>query len=46
MTGAIRKALVDSPENFDPRKYLLPAREAVKQMVMHKLDILGNVNRL
>jgi fructose-bisphosphate aldolase, class II len=46
MTAAIRKSFVDSPENFDPRKYLVPAREAVKQMVMHKLDILGNVNTL
>ena len=46
MTGTIRKVLTEKPENFDPRKYLVPAREAVKQMVMHKLDILGNVNRI
>lgn len=46
MTGSIRKAFMENPENFDPRKYLGPAREAVKQMVMHKLDILGNVNTL
>ncbi|MBN1258500.1 class II fructose-bisphosphate aldolase, partial [Candidatus Peregrinibacteria bacterium] len=46
MTANIRKALVEQPENFDPRKYLSPAREAIKQMVMHKLDVLGNVNRL
>ncbi|MBN2095952.1 class II fructose-1,6-bisphosphate aldolase [Candidatus Peregrinibacteria bacterium] len=46
MTGSIRKAFVENPSNFDPRKYLGPAREAIKQMVMHKLDILGNVNTL
>jgi len=46
MTASIRKAFVEHPEDFDPRKYLGPAREAIKQMVMHKLDILGNVNRL
>lgn len=46
MTATIRKAFTENPENFDPRKYLGPAREAVKQMVMHKLDVLGNVNRI
>jgi len=46
MTAAIRKSFMEKPENFDPRKYLVPARDAVKQMVMHKLDILGNVNTL
>ncbi len=46
MTGTIRKEFVDNPSNFDPRKYLGPAREAIKEMVMHKLDIMGNVNTL
>lgn len=46
MTGTIRKAIKEKPENFDPRKYLGPAREAIKKMVMHKLDVLGNVNRI
>lgn len=46
MTGIIRKELSENPENFDPRKYLGPAREAIKQMVMHKLDVLGNVGRM
>jgi fructose-bisphosphate aldolase class II len=46
MTATIRKVFVEDPKAFDPRKYLAPAREAIKQMVMHKLDILGNVNRL
>ena len=46
MTATIRKVFMEKTENFDPRKYLGPAREAIKQMVMHKLDILGNVNRI
>lgn len=46
MTATIRKAFMENPENFDPRKYLGPARDAIKQMVMHKLDVLGNVNTL
>ena len=46
MTAMIRKEFSEKPENFDPRGYLSPARAAIKEMVMHKLDILGNVNRL
>jgi fructose-bisphosphate aldolase, class II len=46
MTGIIRKCFVEKPENFDPRKYLAPARDAIKQMVIHKLEVLGNVNRI
>jgi len=45
MTAAIRRELALHPDNFDPRKYLGPARDEVKKMVMHKLDVLGNVNR-
>jgi len=46
MTAMIRQAIQENPSNFDPRKYLGPAREAIKEMVMHKLDILGSVNTL
>lgn len=46
MTAMIRKELAENPSNFDPRKYLKPARTAIQEMVMHKLDILGNVNRI
>src|SRR5881396_1855764 len=37
MTGAIRKALVESPKEFDPRKYLGLARAKVKDLVRHKV---------
>lgn len=42
MTAMIRKSLSEDPANFDPRKYLTPAREAIKQVVQHKLvHVLG-----
>lgn len=37
MTAAIRKVFVESPKEFDPRKYLGPARQAVKDLVRHKV---------
>jgi len=41
MTAAIRKVLDDSPKEFDPRKYLGPARDKVKELVRHKVhDVL------
>jgi fructose-bisphosphate aldolase class II len=47
MTGAIRKVMVEQPEVFDPRVYLRPAREAIKQIVAHKMkDVLHSSNKL
>ena len=37
MTAAIRKAFAENPKEFDPRKYLGPARTAVKELVRHKV---------
>ncbi|MBX3744767.1 MAG: ketose-bisphosphate aldolase [Verrucomicrobiae bacterium] len=37
MTAGIRKALAENPKEFDPRKYLGPARKLVKELVRHKL---------
>lgn len=37
MTAAIRKHLIENPQDFDPRKYLSPARDAIKGMVKHKI---------
>jgi len=43
MTAAVRKHLYEHPEDFDPRKYLKPARAAIKDMVRHKIvDVLGS----
>ena len=42
MTANIRRHLAEHPEDFDPRGYLKPAREAVKLMVQHKIKhVLG-----
>ncbi len=45
MTAKIRQVFAEKPGEFDPRKYLGPAREAIKDMVSHKLDILGCVGK-
>ena len=41
MTGMIRKVFAESPAEFDPRKYLGPARQAIKDVVQHKMRIMG-----
>ena len=42
MTGTIRRFMSEHPDKFDPREYLKPARQAIKEMVAHKLvDVLG-----
>ena len=43
MTAAVRKVFVDSPAEFDPRKYLGPARDALKVLYKHKIvNVLGS----
>lgn len=47
MTGVIRRELSKDPGNFDPRKYLGPARSAIKEIVTHKIyHVLGNNDKL
>jgi fructose-bisphosphate aldolase class II len=41
MTGAIRKVLAESPEKFDPRDYLKPAREAMKKVCLERMIAFG-----
>ena len=42
VTAAVRKHLAENPSHFDPRQYLKPAREAVKEIVAHKIvPVLG-----
>ena len=43
MTASVRKYLVENPSEFDPRKYLGAGREAIKQLVKHKIrNVLGS----
>lgn len=44
MTAEIRKHLTDHPEDFDPRKYLGPARDAIQAMVSHKIRNVLNAS--
>ncbi len=41
ITGAIRKVLAESPEKFDPRDYLKPAKAAMKQVCVDRMVAFG-----
>ena len=41
ITGAIRKVFMEKPEEFDPRSYLKPAREAMKKVVAERMTQFG-----
>ena len=43
MTGTIRRIFDEKPAEFDPRKYLGPARDALREMYKHKnINVLGS----
>ena len=47
MTAAIRKTFAEDPSAFDPRKYLTPARDLIKETVKHKIvDVFGSSNKI
>ena len=47
MTAAVRKTLAEQPAEFDPRKYLSPARDHMKELYIHKIvNVLGSNNKL
>ena len=46
MTAAVREAFAKNPAEFDPRKYLGPAREELKKLYMHKTEkVLGSAGK-
>lgn len=46
MTAAVRKAFNDNPAEFDPRKYLGPARDSLKELYKHKIvNVLGSAGK-
>jgi len=46
MTASIRKVFAENPEAFDPRKYLLPAREKIQEVVEFKMkNVFGSANK-
>ena len=47
MTAAVREVFATQPAEFDPRKYLGPARENMKKVYKHKIEnVLGSANKL
>jgi len=44
MTAEIRRVLIESPAEFDPRKYLGPGRDAITRMVQHKIKNVLNAS--
>jgi fructose-bisphosphate aldolase class II len=46
MTALIRKVFAEKPDEFDPRKYLGPARDELKKMYAHKnANVLGSAGQ-
>ena len=46
MTAAVRKTLFEHPEEFDPRKYLGPARDNMEKLYKHKIEaVLGSKDK-
>lgn len=45
LTAKIRQVFAEKPSEFDPRKYLGPGREAIREMVKRKLHVLGCVGK-
>ena len=46
MTAEVRRYLIEHPADFDPRKYLGPARDAIRDMVAHKIrNVLGSSDK-
>ncbi len=46
MTAAVRTVFVEQPAEFDPRKYLGPARDELKKLYMHKCEsVLGSAGK-
>ena len=46
VTAAVRQVLNEKPEEFDPRKFLGPARDALKELYIHKnKNVLGSAGK-
>jgi len=46
LIGAIREVLTEKPEEFDPRKYLGPGRDAIEKVVLEKIELLGSSGKV
>ena len=47
LTAGVRKHLAENPANFDPRQYLIPGRDNIRDLVRHKITaVLGSNDRI
>ncbi|MBI3038871.1 class II fructose-bisphosphate aldolase, partial [bacterium] len=46
MTGQIRKVFFENPGEFDPRKYLGPARDSIREVVRRKMRLMGCAGKI
>ena len=45
-SNAIKAVLADKPDTFDPKKYSMAGREAVKQLVMNRIQVCGSQGKM
>lgn len=45
-SNAIKEYFKENPKENDPRKYLTPAKKAMKEIVKHKIEVCGSMNRV
>ena len=45
MTAAVRKILMESPDKFDPRDWMKPAREAMKKVCKERMTAFGQAGQ-
>lgn len=44
-SNAVKKYFLEHPDASDPRQYMVPGKEAMKTVVMHKINVCGSVNK-
>jgi len=44
-TSKVKELFAEDPELYDPRKYCGPGRDAIKERVKEKIDVLGSKNK-
>ena len=44
-SNAVKTYFKENPEANDPRKYMTPGKHAMKEIVKHKIEVCGSLNR-
>ena len=44
-SNAVKKYFKENPDANDPRKYMTPGKQAMKEIVKHKIEVCGSLNR-